>query len=158
MTTAEVKYRLHRPFGWIALTYCDIEFIGEDSYSLSNIWRNIKNGKRDSMDELIKASENKISEMHLDIDKTNAEYKSLKRWYRPWKTKEQKVMVAKVKSLLNSIDRENRLIEEYKENRFYSPYELVDKAHYMLNKNGFRLISHTRNGEECVDDIEIWER
>ncbi len=157
-STAEVTYRLYVPFGWFAITYCDIEFFGEDATRLNNKWNNIKYAKREEMDRTIEVCKEKISENKKQIENLRSKYKSLRRWWTPWHTKAEKEVLSEIETFSRDIQHQNDLITKCKDDRNYSACELVRKAHDMLSLSGFRMVSHSKNGEECCDDIEIWEK
>ena len=86
-TTAIVKHRDRVPYGWIAIKFCDVEFLGPLEDELNNKWHDIEFKKYRQNKEKIEECEttkeileDKIKDFKKQINKP---------WYRFWYNSEE---------------------------------------------------------------------
>lgn len=155
-TTAIVEYRDHVPYGWFAVEFCDVKFLGPNSDELDDMWHKIEYKKYDEKKLLI--NERKVCKDNLlkQIEKFRSQIN--KPWYRFWHNSEEREKLAKIRILEKEIMDCDAEIEELEEDRFYSAIEKVAKAEVFLTEQGFILHSSSSSGDECVTHKDIWYR
>lgn len=112
----------------------------------------------DKVNSVVEEFEKRKKEIEATIHNVQNEYLANQKWYRFWQSKEDKELERKLNWLSEQYDKVCKRIEEVKSERFYTARELERKAHSFLIDNGFNVQSHTTNGTECVDEIEVWVR
>lgn len=158
MTTAEMKYRACVPYGWVAIKFCDIRFYNDPNNEYSLKWGDIEFDKAYKHKKFIKELEEEINKLEDKKNSLYQEYKSYKKWYRPWLVEEQKEIKKHINVINLDIQHFNEDIQMLEKDKYYEVRQLIRKGHDFLEQNGFRLKSHTINGEQCTTDIEIWEK
>lgn len=153
-TVCELKYRDYIPYGWIAIEFCHLNFMGDSEYTYRNMWDAI------AYDKFYK-SEEEIKQLREQADVLRAEYESLP----DDRTFFQKLIGSRNTpncKLKDEIDSEINAIGEQLaglgENRFYKSSELVVKAHIFLKEHGFLITNHSVGGDELKTHYEIWTR
>lgn len=150
MTTARLKYNISCIFKFV-----NIEFYGENEYALSNKWHKILQYKYNESITQIDLYEAEIQRLRTKTKELFKKIKSLKRWYRPWKTKEEKEIWKEIYSLNCKIDETERKLNEFKDNSFYNYTAIYIEAKYFLKENGFILKQSSCNNDNTT--TEIWE-
>ncbi len=153
-TTAIVKHRDRVPYGWIAIKFCSVEFLGPLARELDNKWHDIEFKKyrqnKVKIEECQKQKqicENKIKDFQKQINRP---------WYRFWYNAEEKEKLAKIKILENDIMNCDAEIAELEEDNFYDASEKLSMAKKFLTEHGFVLNSTSAAGDECITHTDIW--
>lgn len=159
MTTVKMKYRTYVPYGWIAVEFCDLKFFGENEKIYERAWHKIKFAKYNEKEKQIYVYKEKIENINNKIKEIEDKIKNIRseKWWRFWKTDEQKELEHECFELNKSRHICETNIEKCEKERFYSASELVSKANRFLRENGFVLTSSTKNGDECTTTTDVWE-
>lgn len=155
-TIAKMEYRTHVPWGWIAIEYCNINFTGDNAKNYANKWHSIEFEKFHKNDCAQQALAEHKKEIEADLDDARNAYWANQKWYRLWRTKEDRELECKIDSLSEKYNEICEEIEKLEKESFYTASQLVDKAHSFLIEYGFKLLSHNTVGSECVNEIEMW--
>ena len=87
-----MKYRTYVPYGWIAVEFCDLKFFGENEKIYERAWHKIKFAKYNEKEKQISVYKEKIKNIDNKIKEIENKIKNIrsKKWWRFWKTEEQK--------------------------------------------------------------------
>lgn len=151
MTTARLKYNISCIFKFV-----DIEFYGENEYALSNKWHKILQYKYNESVTQVGLYETEILRLRNKTEELFKKLKGFKRWYRPWKTKEEKEIWKEIYPLNREIDDIEKKLNKFKNNSFYNYTEIYIEGKYFLKENGFILRQSSCNDDNTT--TEIWER
>lgn len=158
MTTARVEHREYVPFGWIAVKFCDVDFFGDEAEFFESMWREIEYKKYNQVTLEIKRVQSRIEECRAEIDTIEHKLKQVKRWWRFWKTAEEKELKRKQSMFFQNIQKAKAEKDSLERNMFYKAKELVQKAENFLKENGFILTNVSSNGNECITYTDLWTR
>ena len=153
-TTAIVKHRDRVPYGWIAIKFCDVEFLGPLEDELNNKWHDIEFKKYRQNKEKIEECE--TTKKILDDKIKDFQKQINKPWYRFWYNSEEKEKLEKIRILEDDIMNCEIEIEELNDNNFYEASEKLRLVKNFLTENGFVLHSTSAAGEECITHTDIW--
>lgn len=153
-TTAIVEHRDYVPYGWFAIEFCDVKFLGPNSDELDDQWHKIEYKKYDEKKLLINEREVCKDNLLKQIEKFKE--KINRPWYRFWYNSEEKELIKKIEILEEEIAECDAEIEELEDDKFYSATEKVRMAEEFLTEKGFVLHNHSSSGEECVTHKDIW--
>jgi hypothetical protein len=156
VSTAKVSYRDHVPYGWFAIKYCTVEFFGKDAQKLHDEWHDIEYAKFRKNKPIIEEFESKAKIYREAIRKSEEALTSNKKWWRFWKTKEDKKILADISKNKAALCEAKDIIKKHEDNRYYSAAELHIKAKSFLREKGFLLYDCNSSGDECVDHTEMW--
>lgn len=177
-TTCRVEHRDYVPYGYIAIEFCNVKFMGKDKRKYEKEWNNIEFKKLNQREEEIKEINEKLKTINeeiktlLDLENNIEEEikemrKKLSIFARLFKgdTEEIKDKKNVLKLLIYAIDckinKYNELIalkNNLDEDKFYSQSELMCKIERYLEDNGFRIINSNQSGGECKTQTDIWQK
>jgi archaellum component FlaC len=158
--TATITYRTYIPWGWIAIPFCRVEFMGSDNKLIEQLedkWHDVEFEKYHEMDNLIKGLKTNIELLSSQIEQLETEYKQSKKWYR-FANKKERQLKKEIENKQASIFQINGQIKKYDNDRFYDATELRTKATRFLSDNKFVLMNKSSAGDECVTHTEIWHK
>lgn len=177
-TTCKVKHRDYVPYGWIAIEFCEVDFMGKDAKLYENEWHEIKFAKYDKREKEIKEIEEELKsikkaaediakqEIRLEYEIRNLR-KKLPIFKRLFKgdTEEIKDKKAELEKIINTKNCKiknyyvlTELKKDLDEDKFYSQSELMRKIERYLKDKGFRIINSSQSGGECKEQIDIWQK
>lgn len=158
MTTARIKYRDYIPWGWIAIEFCEVEFIGDDAKRFKEEWHNIEYARYDENQPKIDELKLKLEPLKERASKLNDHlYKNRPKW-KFWYTKEEKEIKACLAEIESQMMKIQSSIKAIENTNFLSSRELRSRAENYLSKNGFSLKSSNGAGSECITYTDIWEK
>lgn len=177
-TTCRVEHRDYVPYDYIAIEFCEVEFIGKNARQYENEWHNIKFAKCRKREKEIKNIDTTLQIITKELEfvlnlqsELKEEIKSLRKklsiFRRLFKGDTGEILIKKEK-LEQLISTENHRIDKYNklinlkndldEDKFYSQYELMRKIERYLENKGFRIINSSQSGGECKEQIDIWQK
>ena len=177
-TTCRVKHRDYVPDDYIAIEFCDVEFIGKNAkkyeYELNDIiFEKCRKRKKEikNIDETLDSIDKKIKLVSESIIEKNKEIKEMRKklpiFDRLFKndTEEikykKKVLETLIYYMETEINEYNELVDlknNLEKDKFYSQFEEVYKTETYLKNNGFRIISSSQSGGKCKTQIDIWQK
>lgn len=155
-TTAKVEHRDYVPFGWIAVTFCHVDFYGYRAGEMKKKWSDIKHQRFRKYDSLFKENKTKIKNLRSKANAIRSQVEKSKPFYRFWYNKEEKEMLSEADELSRQAYELANKNNEVEEKKFFSTYECHKRIEELLEQNGFVLTSTSSSGDECVTDTEIW--
>lgn len=158
MTTARAKHRDYVPFGWIPVEFCKVDFFGDEAESFDSMWREIEYKKYNQVAPEIKRVKSRIAECVAEIDTIERKLEQVKRWWRLWKTAEEKELKQKQSMLFHNIQEAKAEEDSLKSDMFYEAKKIVLKAENFLKENGFVLTNASSNGNECITYTDLWTK
>lgn len=177
-TTCKVEHRDYVPYGWIAVEFCHVDFMGKHAKLYENEWHDIEFEKYRKREKEIKEIEEELKSIekadeNIAKQQISLEYeirnlrKKLPIFKRLFKgdTEEIKDKKAELEKLMNTKNYKikgyfvlTKLKKELDEDRFYSQSELMRKIERYLKDKGFRIINSSQSGGECKEQIDIWQK
>lgn len=172
-TTAKVEHRDYVPYGWIAITFCNVEFYGFRAEEMKGKWSDIEMERYKKYAPLYDHNETRIQNLRNQIKAIDKQKETLinskpsKPFYRFWYNKSEKARISEIDKLLDELSKQadklttraNKLEEENEmlgKKRFFEVYECLTKIETLLQKNGFVLTHTSSRGEECIVKTEVW--
>ena len=152
--TCKLEYRLYIPSDYIAMTFVNMNFLGEDVSKYEDKWHEIKYKKLHTSQkniDKIKSEMDKCKKNITDIRKT----KNDKRLFNIFLTHEERKIINNTNININKMQLQ---IEAFEKDKWYTDRELHSMAERFLNYEGFNLIGHSSSGGSCGYQIEIWEK
>ncbi len=128
MTTARVKYRTFVPFGWIAVKFCNVDFFGDETELLNDMWKEVQYEKYNTAKFSVDRIQTSIRLHEVELDKIRQRIKETKRRLLIWKTAEEKELKSKEMALVRNIENERAEKDLLENDMFYDAMELVSKA------------------------------
>lgn len=159
-TIATLKYRNHVPMGWLAIEFCELDFMGiKDDLvtSMNNKWHATRFQKLHEVEEKIEGLNANKKLLETQVTELESKYKQSKKWYR-FANKQERLLKNEIEQKRCSIADINTAISEFENDKFFTASELHRKASELLINNNFVLISKSSAGSECVTHTEIWHR
>ena len=174
-TTCRVEHRDYIPYGWIATKFCNVDFTGKYSNEYKSELHDIvfeKYHKREKeikdINEKINTINKKIKNLSEEIMRANKEikemHKKLSIFDRLFKNNTKEIKYKKkllMYCIMIKINEYNTLVDSksnLEKDRFYSQFEKMYKTEEYLKDNGFRMISSSQSGGECVTKTDIWQK
>lgn len=136
--------------------FCSLAFIGMDDnmvFGMTDSWNRVKNERKRDSEAKIETYKNRIAELRIEIADLTADYSASKKWYRP-KTLAERQMVIDMKDKNIEIETLEAEIVKISKRTDFSTKTLKNKAHELLLKNGFVLISKS----ETNNVVEVWHK
>ena len=136
--------------------FCSLAFIGMDDnmvFGMTDSWNRVKNERKRDSETKIETYKNRIAELRIEIADLTADYSASKKWYRP-KTLAERQMVIDMKDKNIEIETLEAEIVKISKRTDFSTKTLKNKAHELLLKNGFVLISKS----ETNNVVEVWHK
>lgn len=136
--------------------FCSLAFIGMDDdmvFGMTDSWNRVKNERKRDGEAKIETYKNRIAELRIEIADLTAAYSASKKWYRP-KTLAERQMVIDMKDKNIEIETLEAEIVKISKRTEFSTKTLKNKAHELLLKNGFVLISKS----ETNNVVEVWHK
>lgn len=136
--------------------FCKLSFVGIDDdivLGMSDSWERVKNERKRDNDLKIEQSIDRILELKEHIADISSEYSRSKKWYRPNNFAERQ-MLEQIDRKTSEIQGLETVIEKLAKRNEFSAKSLKNKAHELLLKNGFILISRS----EGQNTTEIWHK
>lgn len=177
-TTCRVKHRDYVPYGYIAIEFCDVKFMGKNSKKYEREWYAIEFKKLRQREKEIEDINEEVKaitkEIEISLDSKNNIEKEIKKMRKKLSffarlfnsdTEEIKDKKNVLKLLIYSIDckinKYNELIvlkNNLDQDKFYSQSEIMVKIERYLIDNGFRIINSSQSGGECKTQTDIWQK
>ena len=136
--------------------FCSLAFIGMDDdmvFGMTDSWNRVKNERKRDGEAKIETYKNRIAELRIEIADLTAAYSASKKWYRP-NTLAERQMVIDMKDKNIEIETLEAEIVKISKRTEFSTKTLKNKAHELLLKNGFVLISKS----ETNNVVEVWHK
>ena len=136
--------------------FCSMSFIGMDDdmvFGMNEAWERVKNERKRDNEAKIETYKNRILELRDEISDLTTKYYSSKKWYRP-KTLEERQIILEMQEKKVEIDTLEGQISKISQRTDFSVKTLKNKAHELLLKNGFVLISKS----ETNSTVEVWHK
>lgn len=136
--------------------FCSLAFIGMDDdmvFGMTDSWNRVKNERKRDGEAKIETYKNRIAELRIEIADLTAAYSASKKWYRP-KTLAERQIVIDMKDKNIEIETLEAEIVKISKRTEFSTKTLKNKAHELLLKNGFVLISKS----ETNNVVEVWHK
>ncbi len=149
LTTAIYKHRDYVPFGWLAITFARLEFMGKDADKYNNEWKKIERKIKEPIFAILK-------KINVNKERIEESYKILERkpWYRFWDNKEEAVSRRKI----DNLSAENiALQEEYDKLNKDIDFALRCGIERFLRENHFAMVRRDTRGDECCTYTDIYE-
>lgn len=137
---AIIKYRSYVPHNWFAVTFCHVEFYGDDAEQNKQLWRKVEF-------EDYYEREEKCVEIRKGISVLEKELKDME-WYQMFNRWDK----------MDEIAIENKRLKEAEGKRFKETYKLISDAKILVRKLGFSLKSISTTGGACETVTEIYEK
>lgn len=153
MTTAKVEYTTSCKYG-----YCFVNFSGSEAENLQEGWHQICYNKYNRHKDKIRDCEASIESCETACAELKAQRRSSKKWYRPWYTKAERGLTAKIKQEKDRIEELRCEIDSLTNNMFDTGYELRQKAEKYLRDLGFVITNSSRGGYYGSQHTDIWTR
>lgn len=158
MTTARVKHRDYIPPGWLAIEFCDVDFVGDEAEFFDSMWKKIEYKKFDRDMPNLEHVESCINKYMAEIDTIGYELKQIKKWWKFWKSAEEKYLEQKQSLLIQNIEKAKAERDILENNMLYEPAELVFRVEKFLKENGFILKSTSSSNDGCVTYTDLWTK
>ncbi len=136
--------------------FCSMSFIGMDDdmvFGMNESWERVKNERKRDNAAKIETYKNRISVLRDNIADLTAAYSASKKWYRPKTLAERQIVLEmqeknlEISALESEIDKLSKRVD-------FSAKTLKNKAHELLLKNGFVLISKS----DTNNTVEVWHK